>query len=466
MPHHSFNETILRASDIRGIVDEMLFEDDAYYIGRCFATSIIQKTGKSNPSISMVYDGRLSSPKLSKALERGLVDSGAEVYNHGCGPSPMMYFSVFKFERDAGIMLTGSHNPSNYNGFKMMIGKKSFYGDDIKNFSTLLSEDKLIEGKGSTQHISIFDDYIEALLSGYIFDGAKELKVAWDPGNGAAGDVTSALIKKLPGEHVLINEKIDGNFPAHHPDPTVPKNLEQLIDIVKNQNCDLGFAFDGDGDRVAAVDSTGRIVWGDQMMTFFSRDILSNNPGATIIADVKSSQSLFKDIAANGGNPIIWKTGHSFIKSKMHEENALLAGEMSGHIFFADRYFGFDDGVYAAIRLLNWVAHNDETLEESMNALPVVFNTPEIRIHTSEDRKFDIVDEIKERLKKQGAKVDLIDGVRVLSDNGWWLARASNTESAIIVRCEANDKAGLEELKSEVKDQLKQSNADISVLNA
>ncbi len=464
MAQHKFNDTILRASDIRGIVDEMLFEEDAYYIGRCFATSIIQKTGKKNPSISMVFDGRLSSPKLSDALEKGLMDSGAEVFNHGCGPSPMMYFSVFKYERDAGIMVTGSHNPSNYNGFKMMIGKQSFYGEDIKNFAAILSDDKLEEGKGTSQKISIFDDYVESLLSGYIVDGAKELKVAWDPGNGAAGDVTAALVKKLPGEHILINETIDGNFPAHHPDPTVPKNLEQLIDIVKTQNCDLGFAFDGDGDRVATVDSTGRIVWGDQMMTFFARDILKDNPGATIIADVKSSQSLFADIKENGGNPIIWKTGHSFIKSKMHEEKALLAGEMSGHIFFADRYFGFDDGVYAAIRLLNWVAHNDETLAQSMDNLPIVFNTPEIRIHTSEERKFEIIAEIKARLEAQGAKIDQIDGVRVLSDEGWWLARASNTESAIIVRCEANDKNSLENLKGQVRDQLEQSQADATVL--
>lgn len=462
MKQHKFDKTILRASDIRGIVGETLFPDDAYYIGRCFATSIIKETGKTNPDISMVFDGRLSSVEFGQELERGLKDSGATVHNHGCGPSPMMYFSVFKHARDAGIMVTGSHNPSNYNGFKMMIGTKSFYGESIQNFDKILANDELIDGQGSVHKTSVFDDYIDALYSGYIAEGAKELKVAWDPGNGASGDAVTALVKKLPGEHILINEKIDGTFPAHHPDPTVPKNLEQLIEIVKTQKCDLGFAFDGDGDRVATVDSGGRIVWGDQMMTFFARDVLKDNPGASIIADVKSSQSLFADIKENGGNPIIWKTGHSFIKSKMHEENALLAGEMSGHIFFADRFYGFDDGVYAAIRMLNWVAHNDETLAQSMDGLPVVFNTPEIRIHTSEDRKFEIIAEIKERLERDGATIDKIDGVRVLSDTGWWLARASNTESAIIVRCEANDEAGLEHLKDEVKKQLEQSQADAS----
>ncbi len=466
MSKHVFNSTILRASDIRGIVGETLHEEDAYFIGRCFATSIINETGKPNPEISLAYDGRLSSPAFSKSLCKGLVDSGAQVINYGCGPSPMMYFSVCEYNRDAGIMVTGSHNPSSYNGFKMMIGKKSFYGEQLQNFNNLLENDLLIDGNGSGSvvEIDIFDDYLEVLLNGYIPQGAKELKVAWDPGNGASGDLVMGLAKKLPGQHIVINGEIDGNFPAHHPDPTVPKNLEQLIEVVKKENCDIGFAFDGDGDRVAAVDSTGRIVWGDQMMTFFSRDILKDHKGAVIIADVKSSQTLFEDIRAHGGNPIIWKTGHSFIKSKMIEEGALLAGEMSGHIFFADRYYGFDDGVYAAIRLLNWVAHNDKTLKESMDGLPDVFNTPEIRIKTTEDRKFDIVAEIKARLLENGDKFDDIDGVRVINDNGWWLARASNTESAIIVRCEGKDQQILDDLIEQVRIQLLKSDADISAL--
>ncbi len=464
MPQHKFHHTILRASDIRGIIDKTLFKKDAYYIGRCFATSIINATGKTNPEISVAYDGRLSSPDLKDALINGLVDSGALVSNHGCGPSPMLYFAVHHCNADAGIMVTGSHNPSSYNGFKMMIGKKSFFGEAIQNFTNLLENNALLEGNGDDKELCVFDDYLEALYSGFITEDAKDIKVAWDSGNGAAGDFVTALVKKLPGEHILLNEKIDGTFPAHHPDPTVPENLAQLIETVKTQKCDMGVAFDGDGDRVAAVDSTGQIIWGDQMMTFFSRDVLKDNPRATIIADVKSSQTLFDDIAAHGGRPIMWKTGHAFIKTKMAEEKALLAGEMSGHIFFADRYFGFDDGVYSAVRLINWVAHNTQTLKEALESLPVVYNTPEIRITTTEDRKFVIIDEIKSRLITEKANVDDIDGVRVMNENGWWLARASNTESAIIVRCEGKNKSALERLKEQVIKQLSQSNTNYSPL--
>lgn len=466
MSRHTFDKTILRASDIRGIVGETLFKEDAYYIGRCFATSIIRKTGVDHPEISVAYDGRLSSIEMQEALTQGLIDSGARVFNYGCGPSPMMYFSVHHNNHDAGIMVTGSHNPAAYNGFKMMIGKKSFYGDDLTGFHQLLANDDLIEAQGVVDYVDIFEEYVAELEKGFIAEGAKELKVAWDPGNGAAGDAVAELVKRLPGEHFVINEKIDGTFPAHHPDPTVPKNLVQLIDLVRKNGCDLGVAFDGDGDRVATVDSTGRIVWGDQMMTFFARDVLSEHPGATIIADVKSSQTLFDDVALHDGVPVMWKTGHAFIKSKMAEEKALLAGEMSGHIFFADRFFGFDDGVYAGVRMMNWVAHQEQTLAQAMDKLPKVDNTPEIRMHVDEDRKFAVVDEIKQRLSAAGALVNDIDGVRVNTEFGWWLARASNTEAALIVRCEGLGAEGLAALKAQASEQLKLSGIECDALAA
>lgn len=466
MSVHKFHHTILRASDIRGIVGETLFKEDAYYIGRCFATSVINKLGKADPSVALAYDGRLSSKEFQAQLVQGLVDSGARVTNYGCGPSPMMYFSVNKFGHDAGIMVTGSHNAATYNGFKMMIGKKSFYGEDLQNFHKLLEDNVLVEGAGSVEEVSILDEYIENLLGAFIPEGAKELKVAWDPGNGAAGHIVEALTARLPGTHVVINSAIDGTFPNHHPDPTVAKNLEQIIEVVRSQKCDMGVAFDGDGDRVATVDATGRIVWGDQMMTFFARDVLANHPGSAVIADVKCSQTFFDDVAKHGGRPVMWKAGHAFIKSKMAEENALLAGEMSGHIFFKDRNYGYDDGVYAGVRMINWVAHQDITLVEAMDSLPEVHNTPEIRMHVPEERKFVIVDEIKSRLSAANADVNYVDGVRVNSEYGWWLARASNTEAALIVRCEGLGQSGLETLKKQVAEQLDLSGVQCEALSA
>ena len=462
---HKFHSSILRAYDIRGIVGQTLSPQDAIYIGKTFATSIIRRTGKSNPNIAIAYDGRLSSPELKDALIEGITSTGANAKNFGLGPTPMLYFSVNHHNLDAGVMVTGSHNPPNHNGFKMMIGKKSFFADDILSLGDLAEKNDFEYGNGTVENLSVFDEYVQALVSAMIPDNAKELKVVWDPGNGAAGDAVTALTQQLPGQHIVLNGKIDGNFPAHHPDPTDPKNLVELIAAVKENQCDIGVAFDGDGDRIGAVDSTGRIIWGDQLMVLYSREILKDHPGATIIADVKASEILFKDVADHGGNPIMWKTGHSLIKSKMYEENAKIAGEMSGHIFFADRYFGYDDGIYSAVRLINLVAHSNETLAESMDKFPKIFNTPEIRIETTEERKFVIVDEIKSRLEASGANVNIVDGVRVSNEHGWWLARASNTQSAIIVRCEAQNEASLQALKDQVKEQLKISNVDFTALN-
>ncbi len=450
---HYFHKSILRAYDIRGIVGETISNEDAFYIGKTFATSIIRKAGITLPKIAMGYDGRLSSPELSRKLSEGMQSAGAKVYNIGLGPTPMLYFAVNHLSLDAGIMLTGSHNPPTHNGFKMMIGKKSFYGDQILELGKYASDGDFEEGEGSEQEISVFGGYIDVLVKAFTI-GGKDMSVAWDPGNGAAGEVVEALCKRLPGKHLVINGKIDGNFPSHHPDPTVPENLVQLIDVVKQEGCDFGVAFDGDGDRLGAVDSTGRIVFGDQLMILFSREVLKSYPQATIIADVKASQALFDDIAANGGNPIMWKTGHSLIKTKMLEEKAKLAGEMSGHIFFADKYYGYDDGIYSAVRLCSLLANKDQSFDNIISALPEVFNTPEIRIDTDEERKFIIVEEIKERVKLLPDEVSEVDGVRVKNKHGWWLARASNTQSAIIVRCEGHNDESLQILKNTVTEQL------------
>jgi phosphomannomutase len=454
---HQFHPSILRAYDIRGVFGETLFAADAHYIGKTFATSVIRATGKASPNIAMVFDGRLSTPELAAALIEGMKSTGAVVWNFGLGPTPMMYFSVHHSGADAGIMVTGSHNPKTHNGFKMMLGKASFFAENITRMGEMAAAGDYVVGEGSVIEKDCSDAYLEVLAAGYDAQGAKPLRAVIDPGNGAAGEITERLVKLLPGNHIVINAKVDGNFPNHHPDPTIPANMKQLIDAVNENGCDLGIAFDGDGDRIGAVDKQGRILYGDQLMILFSRDVLKHHPNATIIADVKASQMLFDDIAANDGNPLMWKTGHSLVKSKMKETGAKLAGEMSGHIFFADKYFGYDDGIYSAVRLINLLAHSNKTLETMLDEMPVVYNTPEIRIDVPEEDKFSIVEEFKKRLSDSPEQVIDVDGVRVVSMDGWWLARASNTQAAIIVRAEGRDEAALEKLKNTIKENLKLS---------
>ena len=452
---HNFHPSILRAGDIRGIYGETLFEADANAIGKGFATAIIRETGKKNPVINVAYDGRLSTPALSKALMEGMISTGAIVHDYGIGPTPMMYFSVFHTSPDAGIMVTGSHNPANHNGFKMMIGKDSFFGEQIEKIGEYAVAGDHEVGQGEIFKKDCRAEYLKVLENAYKPDTAKrQLKVCIDPGNGAAGDISVKLAESLPIEVKVINAEIDGNFPNHHPDPTIPALMQQLIDVVQAEDYDVGIAFDGDGDRIGAIDRTGRILYGDQLMVLFGRDVLSRYPGATIIADVKASQTLFDDIADHGGKPLMWKTGHSLVKSKMKETKAHLAGEMSGHIFFNDEYFGYDDGIYSAVRLINLLTHSDDTLVELMDAMPEVHNTPEIRIDTTEELKFTAVAEIKERLAASGADVDDVDGVRVKTDDGWWLARASNTQAAIIARAEGKSPEALERLKALLAEQL------------
>ncbi len=454
----SLDFRIFRAYDIRGVYQESLTEEMATAIGKAYATKIIQHSGKDSPSIAMARDGRLSSPALANALAEGMKSTGARVVDTGVGPTPMLYFAVHYLKADGGIMVTGSHNPPTHNGFKMTLGSKPFFGSDITALARMIEKGDFSRGIGNIREESVLEAYIERLMKGFnTATATRNLTVVWDAGNGAAGEAMRRVANRLPGTHHLLFYTIDGKFPNHHPDPTVPENLKDLMAAVKKNRADVGIAFDGDGDRIGAIDSKGRIIWGDQLMMFFAREILSRKPGATVIADVKASQTLFDDIAAHGGTPLMWKTGHSLVKAKMAEVNAEIAGEMSGHIFFADGYYGYDDGLYAAVRLLDLLAKSEKSLTQMRDEIPEAINTPEIRIDVNEDRKFGIVEEIRHRLSMTGANVNEVDGVRVSADGGWWLARASNTQSAIIVRCEAPTQDILERLSAMVEEQLRQS---------
>ncbi|MFQ5785365.1 MAG: phosphoglucomutase/phosphomannomutase PgmG [Alphaproteobacteria bacterium] len=446
MGGHRFDPTILREYDIRGVVGETLSADDARAVGRAFATLVTRAGGGRRVCVG--YDGRLSSPELEGALVDGLVAGGMEVLRIGLGPTPMLYFSVFHLDADGGVMVTGSHNPPDQNGFKLMLGKRSFFGADIVELGQIAAAGAYSAGEGGVSAHPLLDDYVARIAADYA--GARPLKVAWDAGNGAAGEAMTRLTARLPGMHVLLYEDIDGRFPAHHPDPTVPDNLADLIAAVRDERCDLGIAFDGDGDRIGVIDERGRILWGDQLMAILSADLLVRLPGATIVADVKASQVLFDEIARHGGKPLMWRTGHSLIKAKMAETGAPLAGEMSGHIFFADGYYGFDDALYAAVRLLSVLANADESLGAMRDRLPAVVNTPELRFPCPEARKFAVVEAIRERLAADGAEFNDTDGVRVRTADGWWLLRASNTQAVLVARCEAYDDSGLARLKADL----------------
>ncbi len=449
---HRFHPTILREYDIRGVVGETLNEADARAIGQSFAAVLSENGGKS---IAVGRDGRLSSPALEAALVEGLAGAGIDVVRVGVGPTPMLYFAVNTLSVDGGIMVTGSHNPPTHNGFKLMLGKKPFFAQDIQRLGEIAVAGNFPTGAGRVTERAVLDSYVARLLQDY--DGVNPLFVAWDAGNGAAGEALTRLTSKLPGRHILLNETIDGRFPVHHPDPTEVKNLVQLQETVRREGCDLGIAFDGDADRIGVVDGKGRILWGDQLMVLMARDIVRARPGATIIADVKASQVLFDEIARMGGTPLMWRTGHSLIKSKMAEIGAPLAGEMSGHIFYADRYYGYDDALYAAVRILGIVARGQESLAQFRDSLPVVVNTPELRFPCPEQRKFAVIDEVRERLESAGAELSTIDGVRVKTAEGWWLLRASNTQEVLVARAEARDEAGLKKLKAMLTDQLRAS---------
>jgi phosphomannomutase len=454
---YKFHPTILREYDIRGIVGETLSTNDAHWIGKTFGT-IVKRNGGSRVCVG--YDGRVSSPSMEAALVDGLKSAGIHVERVGRGPTPMLYFATVDSKADGGIMVTGSHNPPTHNGFKMMLGKRPFFGADIKKLGEMASEGDVDPGLGEAHDVPAFTRYVERLQKD--FSGNHPVTAVWDPGNGAGAEAVVALVRHLPGRHTVLNGTIDGTFPAHHPDPTVPKNLEQLIAEVRKEKAHVGFAFDGDADRIGVVDGQGRILWGDQIMQILAEDVLKAFPGAPIIADVKASQALFDEVARMGGKPVIWKTGHSLIKNKMAETKSPLAGEMSGHIFFADRYYGFDDAIYAAVRFLSIMAGDENfDLAKRYDKMPALINTPELRFPCADERKFAVIDEVKERLAKSGAKVSDIDGVRVTGKGGWWLLRASNTQAVLVARAEADSEVHLEGLKAELAAQLKQSGLDL-----
>ncbi|WP_066798640.1 phosphoglucomutase/phosphomannomutase PgmG [Sphingomonas soli] len=447
---HRFDPTSLREYDIRGIVGQTLGPDDARAIGRGFATLLRRAGGKR---VAVGWDGRISSPMLRDALVEGLTASGCDVVRTGMGPTPMLYYAEATLEVDGGIQITGSHNPGNYNGFKMVFQHLPFFGQDIQTIGKLAAECDWEDGDGTetVTDADIEDLYVGRLLAGY---SGGTYRIGWDTGNGAAGPVIEKLVKLLPGEHHTLFTEVDGNFPNHHPDPTEEKNLADLKRLVAEKQLDFGLAFDGDGDRVGAIDGTGRVIWGDQLLSILAVLVLRKAPGSTIIADVKASQMLYDRIAELGGQPLMWKTGHSLIKTKMKETGAPLAGEMSGHIFFAQDYYGFDDAQYAAVQLINAVHVIGKSLTEIRGEMPEFVNTPEMRFQVDESRKFAVVDEVLARLEAEGADVNRTDGARVNTPDGWWLLRASNTQDVLVARAEARSQERLDRLMAMIDAQL------------
>ncbi|WP_420137110.1 phosphoglucomutase/phosphomannomutase PgmG [Sphingomonas sp.] len=445
---HRFDPTSLREYDIRGIVGKTLGTEDAYAIGRGFATHVRRAGGTR---VAVGWDGRVSSPSLRDELVRGLTESGVDVVRTGIGPTPMLYFAEATLEVDGAVQITGSHNPAEYNGFKMVLQHGPFFGEQIQSIGTMAAEGDWEEGQGQVTDYDIEDLYVDRLMAGY---SGGAFRIGWDNGNGAGGRILEKLVAQLPGEHHLLYTDIDGSFPNHHPDPTEEKNLADLKALVAEKKLDFGIAFDGDADRIGAIDGEGRVVWGDQILSILAEPVLRAEPGATIIADVKASQALYDRIAELGGNPLMWKTGHSLIKVKMKETDSPLAGEMSGHIFFRHEWYGFDDALYAAIRLISAVRVLGGSLTALKSAMPALVNTPEMRFQVDESRKFAVVDEVLDRLEAAGAEVNRTDGARVNTVDGWWLLRASNTQDVLVARAEAKDQAGLDRLLAQIDEQL------------
>jgi len=440
------NPEIFRQYDIRGIVDEDLTQETVELLGKGIGSYFRKNKSRK---VALGRDCRLSSPLFSEALAKGLLSSGCQIVDLGVIPTPLLYFTMYQKKMEAGVIITGSHNPPNYNGFKMMVGEETLFGEDIKDIFTLIQSGDFIEEKSSDQKdYNIVPEYQDYVLNTVKLE--KKLKVVVDAGNGTAGVVAVPIFKKLGCEVIELYCEMDGSFPNHHPDPTLSEALEDLIQKVKETNADLGIAYDGDGDRIGVIDDVGNIIWGDVLMVLFARDILPSNPGATIISEVKASKVLYDEIEKLGGRPIMWKTGHSFIKKKIKEEKALLAGEMSGHIFFADRFFGFDDAIYSSARLLELLSRSDKKISRMLSDLPKTFHTPEIRVYASDEVKFKIVEEVKKELSQKYPIID-IDGVRALYPRGWGLVRASNTQEVLVLRFEADTEKDLENIESEVK---------------
>jgi phosphomannomutase/phosphoglucomutase len=438
--------TIFREYDIRGIAEEELLDPGIVELGRAIGTYLQRRKGNH---VSLGRDCRLSSTRLRNAMMRGLKESGCHVTDVGVVPTPLLYYSVFHLKASGAVMITGSHNPSEYNGFKVVSGTSTIHGDEIQELRRMAQERDFATGAGSEKSADIVTPYVDEISAQFQF--ARRVKVVADAGNGTAGPVMRRIFQKLDCDATELFFDMDGRFPNHHPDPTVPGNLAALIAGVQSERAVLGIAFDGDADRIGAVDDRGTIVYGDQLMIIYSREILSRKPGATFIGEVKCSQTLYDDIRKHGGNPIMWRTGHSLIKAKMKETHAELAGEMSGHMFFADRYYGFDDALYAACRLIEIVAKSAQPLSAQLADLPKTIATPEIRVDCDDERKFEVVERVKERFRKTHQIVD-IDGVRILFPHGWGLVRASNTQPVLVLRFEASTPELLGQYQKAVED--------------
>jgi phosphomannomutase/phosphoglucomutase len=441
------NPHIFREYDIRGVADTDLTEDVAFAIGRTLGT-IYAERGKR--TIVVGRDCRLSSRRIREALVRGLLDAGRHVIKIEVGPTPLLYFAVHHLDADGGVMVTGSHNPPEDNGMKILMGKSSFFGDEIRTLGQRASAgDFKSAAGGSLEETTVSDAYV-AFMKGNVSFSNKNLKVVVDAGNGAGGPLLLASMRALGLDPVALYCEMDGRFPNHHPDPTIPKNVEELIETVKRIKADVGIALDGDADRIGAIDANGEIVWGDKLLIAFARSILERRPGAAVLGEVKCSQTLYDDIADKGGKPVLWKTGHSLIKSKMKEEHALLAGEMSGHLFFADKYYGYDDAVYAALRLVELIGAKGEGLESILADVPKTYATPELREPCPDAVKFKVVERVLAYYRGKHPVVD-VDGARVDFGDGWGLVRASNTQPVLVLRFEAQSPARRDELRTEVE---------------
>lgn len=463
---HIFDPLILREYDIRGIVGQNVTDADAWAIGASFGT-LVRRSGGNRVVVG--FDGRHSSPALSAAVVKGLRTVGVNVERLPLGPTPMTYFAAKDRQFDGAIMITGSHNPSEYNGFKMVLQNKSVYGDMIKEIGRLAATADWAEGpEGTETELDIREDYVNRLFKDFIPNPDKDTRVAWDAGNGAAGAILKSLIEKMPGEHFILFDEVDGDFPNHHPDPTVDKNLVDLQKCVIENQCHIGIAFDGDGDRIGVVDENGTIIRCDILMVLYSEDVLKRHPGATIVGDVKCSPIMFEQIEKMGGNPIMWKTGHSLIKTKMAEEKAPLSGELSGHIFFSDSWYGFDDGLYCAVRLLNIVNAAQGSVSTLTADMPSVCSTPEVRVEVAEEDKFAIVNRLATKARAEastqdGVKIIDIDGVRVEYPYGWWLLRASNTQNCLTIRMEADTDKNLTALYDSIQALIRTEGLDLTV---
>lgn len=454
---HVFDPGLLREYDMRGVWGETLGPRDAYALGRSFATRVRRADGHR---VAVGRDGRLSSLELETALIAGLVAGGVDVRRIGLGPTPLLYYAVASApEVHGGIEVTGSHNPKDHNGFKMDLGGQPFFGNDILDLGRIAAAGNWTSGAGVIENVDVSRAYVARIIQA--LDGIdpahiESLRIGWDAGNGAAGPLIERLVRQLPGHHVLFYTSVDGHFPNHHPDPTVAENMRDLIDAVAQGRIDFGFAFDGDGDRIGVVDGRGRVLWGDQILLILVMDLLKRRPGALIMADVKCSQTLFDTITALGGRALMAPSGHSLIKSGMKQSGALLAGEMTGHVFCADDYYGYDDALYAALRLLAATTRLGRSLTELRDAMPQTHVTPDLRFAVPGIDPLAAITTLTTNLRDQGIPFDATDGARVTTPDGWWLLRASNTQAMLTARAESATAPGLNRLLGDLDSRLLQ----------